>query len=73
MSAPISDIRREQKGEWFFAVRPLRHGDGYAAWCAKTADLGDGPMAIPASEEVHFEFGRSTDEALEKLYKEVLS
>jgi hypothetical protein len=68
----MTDIRREQKGEWFFAARPTRCGDRYLAWCAKTAELGDGPMAIPASEEVHFEFGWSADEALEKLYKELL-
>lgn len=59
---------------WHFKVRPSRTRPGeFVAWCAKTEDLGDGPLDIDPSEDVYFEFGKSADEAMTKLRAEVLN
>lgn len=60
---------------WNFKVRPSRLGEFCVAWCARVSDdeMGDGPMEVSFSEEVHFEFGRTPEEALDKLKRKVLS
>lgn len=59
---------------WHFKARPSRTIKGeFIAWCAKTEELGDGPLDVAFDLEVHFEFGSSEDEALSKLRKEVLN
>jgi hypothetical protein len=72
--------RCEQVGDWYFAVREARNhspdspGDRYLAWCAKTPDLGDGPLDVDWSrDDVHAEFAESEDAALTKLKREVLN
>jgi hypothetical protein len=60
--------------EWNFKVRMARNRGKiqFLAWCARTPDLRDGPLEIPLSEEVHFEFADTAEEALSKLKREVL-
>lgn len=58
---------------WRFAVRACRNGAGFIAWCAKSDDLANGPLEVDATEEVHFEFGPTADEALGRLKRSVLS
>ena len=67
-----------QLGEWYFKVRPSRAGMGsdkaFLAWCAKTPYLSDGPISVQLwGEEVYSTFGRTADEALSKLKREVLN
>lgn len=62
----------DQAGEWFFRARPSRKGGAAMAWCAKTSALGDGPLDIDPSTEVHFDFAGTPREALRKLKAEVL-
>ena len=59
---------------WHFKVRLARHQAGnakFVAWCARTPDLGDGPLDIDPAEEVHAEFGETEAESLLKLKREV--
>lgn len=59
--------------EWQFRVRRCRNGlPGFVAWCARTHDLGNGPLDVSAAEETHFEYGPTAEEALGKLKREVL-
>lgn len=60
--------------QWHFKVRPVRNSvlGEYIAWCSQTPNLGNGPLEIPASEDVYFEFGPTEAEALRKLMAEVL-
>jgi hypothetical protein len=57
---------------WHFKAKPLRDGGGFMGWCARTPDLGEGPMSIDFAEEVvHFEFGKTEDDVIGKLRREV--
>jgi hypothetical protein len=65
-----SEWRFKVKRSKFDALIP-RHQ--FIAWCAKTDELGDGPMDVDFSLEVHFEFGATAEDALRKLKQEVCS
>jgi hypothetical protein len=45
----------------------------FIAWCAKTEDLGNGPLEVDFAHECHFEFGATADEALAKLKAQVFN
>lgn len=61
-------------GNWYFKVRPVRDDPGnWLAWCARTPNLGNGPLKIDPWEETHFEFGETADAAMAKLKAEVLN
>jgi len=62
-----------QIGEWYFKVRKTRTGDEFIAWCAKTSLLGNGPLQVGLDEDVFCQFGRTEQEALDKLKREVLN
>jgi hypothetical protein len=59
--------------EWRFKVRPTRYGQEWLAWCAKTDNLGDGPLSVDFGLDCHFEFGSTAEDALSKLKREVLN
>lgn len=61
-------------GDWYIAVRPckfVRNGPYFVAWCAKTPELGDNPLAVDFSETVYFEHGDTADEAIRKLKRSI--
>lgn len=60
---------------WRFRSRPTRRGERFIAWCARVsyAELGNGPMDVNPNEEVHFEFGKTHEDALARLKRLVLS
>jgi hypothetical protein len=58
--------------EWRFKARKTRDDREWLAWCAKTDDLGDGPLLVDLSLDCHFEFGSTEEDALSKLKREVL-
>lgn len=61
--------------EWYFKVKKTRPGSmgRYLAWCARTPHLGEGPLDVPFEFETHAEFADTSEEALEKLRREVLN
>lgn len=63
----------EQLGEWYFECREAKIIEGFLAWCAKTPDLGEGPLDVPFELTVYFEFGSTAEEALKKLKRQVLT
>ena len=58
---------------WNFAVRKMNHAPGYVAWCAKTKELGNGPLEVEWGLEVHVEIADTADGALAKLKREVFN
>jgi hypothetical protein len=67
-----------QFGDWYYAVRKTRHGpwpadSAYLAWCAHIPELGDGPLEVSRSQEVHAEFGATPDDAVAKLRRSLLT
>lgn len=57
---------------WHFKARPSIRG-GFIAWCARTPDLGNGPLDVDWSMDVRFAFGETAEEALAAVKREVLS
>ena len=53
--------------EWHFKTRACQQTPGWLAWCARTAELGNGPMDVHPRHDVHFKFGETEEEALQKL------
>lgn len=67
---PPAGVR--QFGDWYFASRLVRDGQEWIAWCAKTTDLGEGPLSVPFDLDCYFEFGATEEDAISKLKREVL-
>lgn len=60
--------------EWSFAVREARGMPGvFLAWCAKTTELGSGPLDVELKFDVHAAFGETAKDALSKLKREVFN
>lgn len=60
--------------DWHFKCRPLRNGQpGVMAWCARSSELGDGPLDVDFSLETHFTFADTEAAALKSLREEVYS
>ena len=57
---------------WFFKAKQIGT-DRWLGWCAKTSDLGNGPLDIAANEDVRFEYGPSEEDVLSRLRIEVLN
>ena len=55
--------------DWNFKAKQTSP-NRWLAWAARVDDLGEGPMdikALPPHVTVHFEFGDSEEDALDKL------
>lgn len=65
-----------QEGPWYFKARRLRGRQPIArcqfiAWCARTPNLGSGPLDISAQFDTYVKFGETQGEAIEKLHREI--
>ena len=60
---------------WYFKARECNDGiDPYIAWCAQTPNLGNSPLDLVLDGfAVHAAFGKTPEEAISKLHREVLN
>lgn len=67
------DVEIKQYGQWQIASRPPKLGRFFLAWAVRWPDRirGDGPLSEPHAD-VWFEFGRTREDAEEKLLKDLV-
>ena len=56
---------------WHYKVRHLDATCKFIAWCARTTELGKGPLDIDLSETVYFAFGSTADDAVRQIAEDL--
>jgi len=64
-------------GEWHYRVRASRLGSpgdcAFIAWCARTAELGVGPIDIDPAETVFFSLGKTPEAVFAEILRDIMA
>lgn len=69
----MAEVEFLKIGDWYFAASPPAKISQWTVWCSRIKLAESSPAFEPDYKEIWFEFGRTKEEATEKLKAEVFN